>query len=428
MMTHESGTTIRSAREEQQPDWTAEYAGLLDRVASHVARARLTLCGLSACVDATLSLHDAAPLLQATAPAEAVAFANALVRRAKAGIGGEMRVDWPEGPAWLDQRLGFRLALGGTGPHAARVLTCLGAPALLALSNRSPEQMAVLDPALRLAHRGRATPVAQIAPTRANVAKIYIFEFSAQRMLDGTLLSRSSRIIVRFTDPGLEDDGAFEALSVALAAQAGAGILSGYNAIGSGDLTGALARTQSLVAGWRRSGDPVIHLELAGYDHDRYRDAVLDGLTGHITSLGMSLSEFEALVPRGTPLADGMAELANRLGLRRLCVHADTWAAAATSDDPAREREALLMGSLLASTRAAHGQPMAPRALPPHAVFEPPPTLPASHGPWRIVAVATPYLVHPATTLGLGDTFMAGCLLVLGQDGGTSTKNRERHG
>jgi ADP-dependent phosphofructokinase/glucokinase len=36
-------------------------------------------------------------------------------------------------------------------------------------------------------------------------------------------------------------------------------------------------------------------------------------------------------------------------------------------------------------------------------------------GGWHIVTCPSPHLQQPRTTLGLGDTFMAGCLLVLGQ-------------
>lgn len=396
-------------------DWIDEYRNAATRLDNHVANARLTLCGMSACVDATISLHDAHPLLQAAGPVQAVAFAEALVSRAKAGIGGEIRVEWPEGPNWLDSSLPFRLALGGTGPHAARVLTRLGAPALLALATRSPEQMAVLDPDLHLAHEGRLVDVAQLRPTQPDAAKIYIFEFTAGRLLRDTVLQRSSRIIVRFNDPGLEDDGEFAALSIRLARDAGAGVLSGYNAVGRGDLQGVLACTRSLVVEWRGRGTLLIHLELAGYECDAYRDAVLDGLSGHITSLGLSQSEYEALVPARVPLADGMADLAERLGLERLCVHADNWAATVTTGDVAHEREALLVGCLLASNKAATGQVTRPSRAPVEGIFENPPEFPTSRGKWKFVAVSAPYLPRPATTLGLGDTFMAGCLLVLGR-------------
>jgi ADP-dependent phosphofructokinase/glucokinase len=112
-----------------------------------------------------------------------------------------------------------------------------------------------------------------------------------------------------------------------------------------------------------------------------------------------------------------MADFAGRLGLDRLCVHADRWAAAVTRNNPGTERSALLAGCLLAAGRAAAGRPVAPSGLPVGAKFAAPPfaeTL--ALGEWNFVAVASPYLVAPASTLGLGDTFTAGCLLVLGQE------------
>jgi hypothetical protein len=394
--------------------WQAAYADALDRLDTEVSNARLTLCGLSACVDATVSLQAADALLAPADDPEAVRFASALLERAAAGVGGEIKVEWPGGPAWLDARIAFGRDLGGTGPHAARVLTTLGAPALLALETRSPEQLSVLDPELRLAFGGRSVAAKSIVPDHPNAVKTYIFEYTKGRPIGTVTPPRSSRIIVRFDDPGLQDDRAFDALSCRLAPDAGAAILSGFNTVGPHELATALARTRELAGRWRTAGIPAIHLELAGYARSEYRDRALRDLTGSATSLGLSLSEFNALMP-ASDLAGGMRALGERLGVRRVCVHADDWAAAATLDDPARERDALVMGSLVASTRAAHGRPMVPRAIPAGAVFGEPPALPESLGEWRIAACATPYLAQPATTLGLGDTFMAGCLLVLGQ-------------
>lgn len=42
--------------------WEAAYRDTLARLDADVASARLTLCGLSSCVDATVSLHDAGAL------------------------------------------------------------------------------------------------------------------------------------------------------------------------------------------------------------------------------------------------------------------------------------------------------------------------------------------------------------------------------
>jgi ADP-dependent phosphofructokinase/glucokinase len=107
-------------------------------------------------------------------------------------------------------------------------------------------------------------------------------------------------------------------------------------------------------------------------------------------------------------------ELAETYGLSRLCVHADTWALVITRDDPKRELEALMMGCLLASTRAAVGHISVPQRLPDSARFFKPP-LPVSKqcDGWSIVCCPAPYLATPVATIGLGDTFLAGTLLVL---------------
>jgi len=398
------------------PLWASAYDGIIDQLAAYAAHARWTLCGLSTCVDAFISLHEADVLLRAGDPPPAVALAAELICRAGAGIGGEIRVDWPEGPRWLDRALAPRPALGGTGPHAARVLAVLGAPALLALGCRDAEQLAVVDGAICLASGGRPVPAAEIVPQGTGRPKIYIFEYTAGRPVGPVTPPRSSRVIVRFTDPGIETDPAFAALSVALAPRAGAGLLAGFNAIGRGDLAGAVQYARALAGQWRAGGVGVVHLELAGYDAPALRDTVIAGLCGVITSIGMSHSEYQGLVPGAAPVAETVRDLAAALGVERVCVHADTWALAATRGDADQERAALMMGCLLASTRAALGRPAAPRAVPAGARFEAaPPESDGEAGGWHVVSAAAPYLPHPTTTLGLGDTFTAGCLLVLGQ-------------
>jgi len=392
----------------------------LDGLEAVASTARPTLCGLSACVDATVALYDAGALFEAAGSPEAARFAEALLERVRAGIGGEMRVDWPGGPQWLDRQLSFTLDLGGTAAHAARALATLGAPALLALETRSSDQLSVLHPEVWLAHEGRAVPARSIRPDHPNAPKIYIFEYTKDRPIRGIVPPRSSRIIVRFNDPGLENDPEFRALSRRLAPDAGAALLSGFNTIGAGDLATALAWTRELASSWCLSKLPVIHLELGGYDRPQYRDRVLSELSGPITSLGLSLSELSALVSEhnltGDSLASTMCALGEKFGLRRICVHADEWSATATLEDPECERDALLMGNLLASSRAANGRPILPTTIPADAVFETtPPLSPRSLGSWNIVVCATPYLARPAVTVGLGDTFTAGCLLMLGQ-------------
>lgn len=397
--------------------WHDAYVALHQRLGAYAGQARWTMCGLSLCVDAFTRLDTAACLQLAAGPDQARALGAELQRRAAAGIGGELRFDWDDGPAWLDAHLPMRVALGGTPAHAARLLTRLGAPALLALQHRAPEQLAVLDPDMLLAGE---TPVraAEMLPTGEDRPRVYIFEYTAGDRIGGATPPRSSRIIVRFHDFDLEQDADFARLSTRLARDnpgLGCGIVSGFSSLGGGArLDSGIAYARGIAADWTGGGIGTIHLEMAGYERPEYRDRAIAGMAGAITSIGMSLSEFRAIDPDTPDLADGLRGLGQTLGVSRVTVHADDWAMSATRGDPDQEREALMMGCFLASARAAAGGMTVPNGLPVEAQFSAPPPE-ESLGGWHIVTCPSPHLQQPRTTLGLGDTFMAGCLLVLGQ-------------
>jgi ADP-dependent phosphofructokinase/glucokinase len=99
-----------------------------------------------------------------------------------------------------------------------------------------------------------------------------------------------------------------------------------------------------------------------------------------------------------------------------IAVHADHFALALTRSDPDRELEALMTGALVAATRACHGRIAVPQGCPPGAVFtEPPEPSISRRGLWHLACCPTPYLPRPAATIGLGDSFLAGTLLVLSE-------------
>ena len=76
-----------------------------------------------------------------------------------------------------------------------------------------------------------------------------------------------------------------------------------------------------------------------------------------------------------------------------------------------------MAGCAIASARAANGAPARDITISPAAEFHPLPfQTPIRKGRWTFVACASPYLDKPVTTLGLGDSFTAGCLLVLGRN------------
>jgi ADP-dependent phosphofructokinase/glucokinase len=341
-----------------------------------------------------------------------------------------VRVVWADGPRWLTDRLDITYALGGVGPQAGWVLSTLGAPALVCLEDRSAHMLAQLPARLLVAADGKAVPAGELKASREPRPDIFIFEYTAGLPVGAVVPRRSSRIIVRFNDPGLEHDQEFEQLACHLAGEAGAGLVAGFNCVPPEELEAEIERVFGLARRWRGAGLATIHLEMSGFADAHARDRVLEAARGAVTSVGMSQSEFLELGPTpadggGTDaLATAMTTLAARLDLDRLCVHADQWAVTATRGDPHREYQALMVGCLVASARAAAGRPAVPRGMPEGAVLEPPPFAPVARlGTWKIVACPTPYLQQPATTLGLGDTFTAGCLLVLGSTGPDQSKS-----
>jgi ADP-dependent phosphofructokinase/glucokinase len=398
-------------------DWGKVYRDLLERLPAYVRDARLTICGLSTFLDGYVRLHEAAPLLNAKKGTPPEALSRELFRRANLGIGGEYCLDWPEGGKWVEENLEFsRWGLGGSGAQAAQMLAIMGAPALMSLEDRSRRQLSVIHPNILVATKRGVIKCGELPATPGRKPAHYIFEFTAGTQVGSIVPKRSSRTIVRFTDERLDADADFTKESIAASASAGAGILSGFNEIGEKDIDAALADTIALAKAWRDRGLKTIHLELGDYATAEGRDTVLEKLRGTFTSLGMSYSELCALCGR-SPNAIGKAlELSESLHLSRLCVHADTWALAMTNGDPQRELAALLCGCLFASARAERGEACRPIAVPANAEFHDMPLEKFNKSGERfIVCCASPYLQRPVATIGLGDTFLAGTLLVLGR-------------
>jgi hypothetical protein len=310
--------------------------------------------------------------------------------RAAAGIGGEIRVDWRGGPQWIDANLPVRTALGGTAAHAARLLTLLGAPALLAIGHRGPEQLSLLDPDIRLAIAGRPVPASEVTPQGRDRLRVYIFEFTAGESFGGLTPPRSTRIFVRFHDLELEGDEDFARLGPSCWRPRRVPAAAFFNGLGDGAaLDAGLAYARAMAQSRKDACIGLIHLEMAGYESPDCRDKAIAGLTGSVTSIGMSLSEFRGIDPSAGSLREGLLRLGNHLGLERVSVHADDWAISATRRDTDQEREALMMGCLLASARAATGGPVVPSALPPGAHFVEPPAG-ETHNGWHILACPQP--------------------------------------
>jgi ADP-dependent phosphofructokinase/glucokinase len=409
--------------------WPDEYEALIGRLPDLVDQSRLTIGGFSACVDVYLSFHETRSKLDAAGRdcAEGAAMLAELERRALNGIGGELFVDWPDGPGWIDRHVSGRKAIGGTSVQAAYMLAHLGAPALVALEDRSAGQLAVLHPDTLVATDAGVAPVSSAAPEGGERPPHYIFEFTAGESVGADRLPRSSRTIVRFDHDRLQHDAAFVRASVANAGDAGAGILCGFNEVPPERAAEELDYAAGVAAAWRNAGLSIVHLELGGFPSAALRDLTLTRLLPVVTSVGMSLSELADLYGESESPELNAIRLAEAHGLGRVCIHADEWALAVTRGDAERELEALETGCLLASARAAHGYFATPESLPQGAQLRAPP-LPASQrrGGWSVACCPAPYLQKPAATIGLGDTFLAGTLLVLGGASGSRLSHRRK--
>lgn len=393
--------------------WPEVYTRAATALPALAATARPTLLGFSAFTDAIVPLTAAAPVFAEDAPAPVRRLAAEIRARLQDGRGGEIGLDWPEGDAWLQARLPCRLAAGGTSLQIANILALAGAPCLLALGDRSQAQLAVTGRGVLVA--GEAGPVSAADVARRDStakARHWIFEAQAGSVVAGMAVRRSTRLIVRLADDGPEHDPAFEALARRLAPSCGAAAVSSLVATPDHLVDAAFAAVGGVVHGWRAAGVPFIHLEFADYGRRRAMAAsLLATLRGAATSLGMSLSEWHALADRPAD-DDVLVGFARDHGLSRLCIHADDWATAVTTGDGDRERRALTTGCLLASARAAAGAPVIPTVCPDGASFAAVAADRDCGGGWRRITVPSPYRTAPVNTIGLGDTFVAGCLLV----------------
>ncbi|MFA3916706.1 ADP-dependent glucokinase/phosphofructokinase [Ruegeria hyattellae] len=395
--------------------WNGLYQSAASDAPIYAANAPVVLGLSNACVDAICRLKDLSEIAPDSGSEAAKAFFETLLARASMGKGGEIRSHWADGPRWLRDRLPVQRAIGGTGPQAAWALSAIGAPALVALGKRYEGLLTILPAGVHLALEQEMVEGRFLSPTAPPEPEIFIFEFSAGETIAAKPIPRSSRIIVRFDDPGLERDREFEHFSANLR-QKTVALVGGLGSVPVDRISNELAYLEPLTATWRANGIQLLHLELGGYCDKDALASVLDRANVIATSIGMSAAEFPDVSGDSAATPETMLACATRLGVTRLCVHADEWAASVSRNAANAERDALIFASLLAAARAERGQPTSVVSLPVGARFHDPPfasrTLP---GGWTYVSVATPYLQRPRATIGLGDTFSAGCLMVLGQ-------------
>lgn len=407
-------------------DWRLAYQQLAETLPGLGQAARPIASLTSSCVDIVTDLGEVSEI--APENPRAVHLLDLLAERIGKGIGGEVVIDWPEGPAWVRENLPHSLSWGGTGPHVAMALTALGAANVTALTDRSQSMLSVLPDLIPLASASGIQSAWQVPRLDGKRYEVCVFEYTAGRLALGKIVpTRSSRIIVRFGDLGIEDDADFNRLTTQPDFEIGAGLIAGFQCVPQQDLYREYRRLAAIAGAWRNNGASIVHLELAGFPSPARVHDTLAALSGNITSVGMSESEFRNYFnPTSDPqdMADAMIAAARQFDLPRLCVHADHWMASVTQGDPEEERRALMLGGLLAATRAASGSAQRPEGIPAGAqIVETSFGQPSGGGDYKLVVVPTLYLADPRTTLGMGDTFTAGCLLAFAEAASAITES-----
>ena len=410
------------------PSWVERYTTVISELGTAAERLPLTLCGLGTCVDIYVRLAKASALFEPDIPKEAMVLAAELMRRTERGAGGEYRIIWPKAESWILENLPILgWALGGTGAQVAQALALLGGTALISLEDRSAKQLSVIHPDILIADASGLRRCGDLAPHSASKPPHCIFEVTAGERVGPKVAQRSTRTIVRFLDEHLDRDPDFARESIRLADRATSAVICGFNELADQYLDEELTNSCHLLSEWRRRGISLIHLELGGYENAVARDQVFSTLGPFITSLGMSHSELREFGSEDE--IEQASKLRAKFDLDRVCIHADEWALSVTRNDPENELKSLISGSLLAACRAERGQTCVPARIPPLAEFLAPPW-PAitQDGNISIVCCATPHLKHPTATIGLGDTFLAGTLLILGNTNRSLSPSRLRQG
>lgn len=398
--------------------WPARYTDLAQELMVAAPHARPLLISSTINIDEIYAMGTdrLTRLLQLgkTHGGLAAELARAVHEQLKAERDGELFWDWPTGARWVGDALGppDRRQVGGTGPQAAWALDVLGARSVMALRRRHHEQLSVLPGDVLVCRGGLLVPVRTLAATDDVLpSKHEILEFSRGTPVAGRALGRSHRLILRFAAIALEVDDEFLAMQEKLSATAGAALLSGLNGLAVADRD-SLDWAVNISRAWKNNGVALRHLELGDTRRPGEFREVLGHLRGLCSSVGLSLSELQGLWGPVGDVGAKAVELASALDCPCIVVHADHWSLAVHRGERDAMLRRLMAGNLLASARASLGVPHADLVPPDGARYST--DLPSSGvvaDGWWADCAPVPHIAQPLSTIGLGDTFVAGLLL-----------------
>ncbi len=386
---------------------------------------------------------------------------NALLHHMRAGTGDVIGVG-EEMSQWLAPRFsrtgtGPRpLQLGGAGAQAANTLAHLGYRALVHVTALSAADANVFSDSERLvvATPDGLRPLVQAVRPGDRPMIHYVLEFQTGDCLSwGGMTVRAQRAnrIIMIYDPvnaWLPIDPLFFQAMADPATHVNRAMITGFTVLDSVETSRArMAVTLEHVRAVRRTRPELMfHAELACVSDPALIRPIVDDLAPRMDSVGGNEQEVtmavagwqapppEAIEDRLALLVELRARLAAAGGLRprRVNLHTQDYCLTLTDFDPSVEQKALLFGSLVSGTRARLGKwprtedlrrtladgrpgPASQEAEERLAAVVP---LNEGIGPYadaNLVFAPTLSVSHPAGTVGLGDSFTGGILVMMGK-------------
>ena len=350
------------------------------------------------------------------------------------GLGGEIEISSSAVCTELKNRFECVKALGGTCAQGAAALACVGIPILAQISDRSEDVCRFLNyPEISMiSPQGKPVPVMDMVSGREAVEH-FILQYNKGDVLrigqTDHIIPLSNRLIMDYDDmhKTLPVDPHALAYVEAHAKDIPSYNISGFNAIISPDVLRKTVAEMSAHYAKVKQANPacVLYLESAHYLNPESREMVYRGFASHLDILGMNEEELADLsnanghtlvLQNMDSLLVALEKIHETYPAGGLVVHSKDYAVyygwPQQGIDMAR---ALCFGNLLSGTRARIGHYGSAQdcqgtlELPLSAVgLELAQSMPTEHNGRTVCIVPSRYMENPRTTIGLGDTFVAG--------------------
>ncbi len=288
---------------------------------------------------------------------------GALLHCMRNGVGHEMAFS-DEVLAREIESLGFaEKRLGGQVGIMANLAVMFNAEAVIYPSFVSEEISQLLDPRILVPQNGRLVPVRESRFAR-NLPH-YIFEFKRGMQTNGIDVPTDNRFIASFITESMEYSNDFEEMLSSLAHRTQYSMISGFHLIsstlGKRIVRERIAKIRDHMEILKQNGNHRIHCEMGAMDSGIISN--LNKVLPLTDSVGLNETELISLACHYgketknniCSLFDAMVFLKDRFCLRRIHMHALGYYICLTQN-PHHERDALLLASLAAASRAQHGE------------------------------------------------------------------------